>query len=141
MPLAKKRHAYTDVARVLDTAIAEGGLIFRPQSSSGEFSPGAATYFMQRAWALRNIIREENGGACSYDILNWRRHCGCPRRQCRHPDACLGNAVEITIGSAIKGEMIRLDGTPMNEPRTFYEVDDGLAEALAVRRELGLDEE
>lgn len=109
---------FTDVKPVLDAALASGG---------GKYvapTPGAAVHFRQRAYSFRKAYREAcSPNASPYDQLTLRKPSGC----------------EVVIAPiALPGTFTPADGTPLNT--SAAESDDPLlAEALAVRTNLGLD--
>lgn len=143
MGLSNNISSYLDIRRVLDAARQYGGALYRPRDAHGNYTHGAATNWILRANKFRLILREQAPlGNSSFDDMVWTRQCQCrTAADCVAPGACGGNVVVIAIGSPIRGELETFDGDPITLTADLPEVDEALAEAIAARRELGLDEE
>jgi hypothetical protein len=151
VPLPKNPLAFLDIQAVLDAALeAKRDLIFKARNAHGEFTPGAAVNWVQRANRFRQVLRERDQslrpdnefGRSKYDELTITRRCTCRASHCQ-TDPCVGHIIDIRFGTPARGDLSLPDGTPVEPARNTtpaLEIDPLLAAALRAKRDLGLDE-
>ena len=143
MGMSRTIATYTNLARILDAALAAGGATFRLET------PGRARHFIQRAYFFRKLLHDQQAASAVFNVDTRITHTPYDSMKLTRK-----NCVVTLSFDEIEGVLLDGEGNPLELPDTLPEEsyiearalsDDLDKEALdtieSAKRELGLESE